>query len=71
MSAAIRQEMGWTEYGSAGAASGREKCAAVDQMYRGVAFAADDRSYVMNRGSQLIDKSPIPDHSSLHANVCG
>ena len=45
MSAAIRQEMGWTEYGSVGAVSGREKCAAVDQMYRGVAFAADDRSY--------------------------
>lgn len=45
MSAAIRQEMGWTEYGYAGAASGREKCAAVKQMDCPLAFAADDRSY--------------------------
>jgi hypothetical protein len=45
MSAAIRQEMGWTEYGSVGAASGREMCSAVKQMDCAVAFAADDRSY--------------------------
>jgi|RhiMetStandDraft_4_1073278.scaffolds.fasta_scaffold6044781_1 hypothetical protein len=45
MSAAIRLGMGWTEYGYAGAASGREKCAAVKQMDCPLAFAADDRSY--------------------------